>query len=262
MNDSTETKNRGKVMKTQRTQIFTLIELLVVIAIIAILASMLLPALNKARIKARAITCASNQRQIYTSIASYCGDYAGYFPPVGYIGSTFPPAAADLWSNLSARPWYKALITNGYCGSNSNPARWPYRGHIFCCPADNTAGDPHRTYAIGYACVNARSSDFTPSKIEALRKPSRIVALGERFYVASVGNARITSDISAIYSVTIFTSDFQININSIPAGTSSYGVTYAHSGWTANFTFADGHVKAASYLQALNEKFKLDNTTP
>lgn len=62
---------------------FTLIELLVVIAIIAILASMLLPALNKARASARRTTCVNQIKQLSSACFMYAGDFQDYFPHDG-----------------------------------------------------------------------------------------------------------------------------------------------------------------------------------
>lgn len=100
---------------------FTMVELLVVIAIIAILASILLPALNKAKEKAQTINCVSNLKGIGSAFFLYANDNSGYMPLNNVNASTSLPFPKSQWCALLMQGNYIANNKSASC-----PSVFPY----------------------------------------------------------------------------------------------------------------------------------------
>ena len=154
-------QEKGNKMKKR----FTLIELLVVIAIIAILAGMLLPALNKARERARAAACINNLKSIGTALQLYVGDSDDVMP-----GENMK---SDNW-------WTTQLFPYIYPGKPSY--EFKLRSSVFYCP-----GDKHQctknglgfisygmNHYLGYKAVAwGETTASFPVKIGKIPYPSR-----------------------------------------------------------------------------------------
>ena len=190
-----------KEMKKMEKKIFTLIELLVVIAIIAILAAMLLPALNAAREKGRAIKCTSNMKTIGMVNFAYTNDFDDWVSVYNGSYSLGNPGPAwlnyvMLWEYMISVGGAKTDWIPNY--STITPAAWatnrPKSG-VWACPSENEIKKCQMDYGAGefFGCaatgkVNAQSK-LQLFKSNKIKSPSQILFWSEsNDYVLTYSN--------------------------------------------------------------------------
>ncbi len=214
----------------KRPSVFTLIELLVVVAIIAILAGMLLPALNQARLKAQAISCVNNQKQVVLNILMYSNDNKSMYPIRTY-NSSIPALLGDPgWLyTIMAQSGIPNADKFFVCPSLPIPASTPAAGKTSC---KNTygvltsLGTPafSASYYMGFD-----SGNFLFINFKAMKKPGLNLLGGDSLVVNNATWG--TNQYHQIY----------------PAN-ASYGASSAHARHSnrINMIAADGHVEACS----------------
>jgi len=191
---------------------FTLIELLVVIAIIAILASMLLPALSRAREASRRTSCLSNLKQIGTAAVSYIGDFNDYVMPPLVSGTS----SGQPGHQYASHYWWPYCYGKYYLQGSVNPANLDSAGNgwrVFRCPSDKNPGNLRLSYCAGFTFVDKR--DRSILKAGLVKHPSRTYLIFDAKYedsakfsttntivAASTGECitQVTTDIGPVHT--------------------------------------------------------------